>query len=100
MSIPVVLIFDVGKTNKKALLFDEQYKIVWEETTQLKETIDEDGFPCEDVDALTNWMRKKFSEILPGKNVEVKSVNFSGYGASFVHIDEAGNPVSPLYNYL
>ena len=41
---PVILIFDVGKTNKKALLFDEQYKLVFEESKQLTEIKDEDGF--------------------------------------------------------
>src|SRR5436190_11934058 len=100
MSIPVILIFDVGKTNKKALLFNEQYKLVWEETTQLKETVDEDGFPCEDVDTLTDWIQQKYSEILFRKDVDVKAVNFSGYGASFVYINKDGKPVTALYNYL
>jgi len=56
LKLPVILIFDVGKTNKKLLLFDEDYKIVYEQTVQLKEIEDEDGFPCEDVFALTNWI--------------------------------------------
>ena len=43
-SVPVILIFDVGKTNKKLLLFDEQYKVVFEESKQFTETTDEDGF--------------------------------------------------------
>ena len=29
-SIPVIAIFDVGKTNKKLFLCDSQYKIVYE----------------------------------------------------------------------
>ncbi|HEX4375027.1 MAG TPA: FGGY-family carbohydrate kinase, partial [Puia sp.] len=29
-----------------------------------------------------------------------KAINFSAYGASFVYIDENGNPLTPLYNYL
>jgi len=51
--VPVIAIFDVGKTNKKVLLFDEQYKVVYEQSQQLDETKDEDGFPCENVSALT-----------------------------------------------
>ena len=58
--IPVIAIFDVGKTNKKLLLFDEQYKLVYEESKQLLETKDEDGFPCEDVNALTEWVKRFF----------------------------------------
>jgi len=96
----VIVIFDVGKTNKKILLFDEQYKLLQEESTQLKETTDEDGFPCEDVNLLTKWVQQKFSEILLRKDIDVKAVNFSAYGASFVHLDEGSNVVTPLYNYL
>jgi sugar (pentulose or hexulose) kinase len=90
----------VGKTNKKILLFDELYKLIHEETRQLEETTDEDGFPCEDVNALTNWVRQKFSEILLNQDIDVKAVNFSAYGASFVHLDDELNIATPLYNYL
>ncbi len=100
MKLPVILIFDVGKTNKKVLLFDEQYKLLQEESIQLKETTDEDGFPCEDVNLLTKWVKQKFSEILLRKDIDVKAVNFSAYGASFVHLDEESNIITPLYNYL
>jgi L-fuculokinase len=100
MKLPAILIFDVGKTNKKVLLFDEQYKLLQEESITLKEIADEDRFPCEDVNALTKWIQRKFSEILLRKDIDVKAVNFSAYGASFVHLDGRSNIVAPLYNYL
>ncbi len=100
MKLPVILIFDVGKTNKKALLFDEQYNLVYEEATHLQETADEDGYPCEDVNALTTWLIIKFAEITNNAAYDVKAVNFSGYGASFVNLGADGRPVTPLYNYL
>ena len=31
---------------------------------------------------------------------EIKAINFSAHGASFVNVDENGKPVTPLYNYL
>ncbi|HEY7162890.1 MAG TPA: FGGY family carbohydrate kinase, partial [Acidobacteriota bacterium] len=95
---PVVLIFDIGKTNKKVLLFDQQYKLLFDESIQIEETTDEDGFPCEDVNALTKWVQQKFSEVLSRKDIDVKAVNFSAYGASFVHLDEELNVATPLYN--
>jgi sugar (pentulose or hexulose) kinase len=98
--IPVIAIFDVGKTNKKLLLFDEQYKLVHEQSQQLNETIDEDGFACEDVHALTQWIRHSFDALLEDKCFAVKAVNFSAYGASFVYLDEALHVFLPLYNYL
>ena len=49
---PVIAIFDVGKTNKKLFLFDEQYKMVYERTAKFNETTDEDGDPCENLESL------------------------------------------------
>ncbi len=96
----VIAIFDVGKTNKKLLLFDEQYKIVHEASRQFDELKDEDGFPCENVDELTNWLKESFAEIRSDKRFKIKAVNFSAYGASFVYLDKDGKVLLPLYNYL
>ncbi len=98
--IPSIAIYDVGKTNKKLILFDEQYRLVYEESIQLPETKDEDGFPCEDVVALTTWVKNRFAQIQADPQFEIKAVNFSGYGASFVFLDENRNIILPIYNYL
>lgn len=96
----IIAIFDIGKTNKKLLLFDEQYKLVHEQSTQLKETMDEDGFDCEDVTALTKWVNDSFDKILHDERFIIKAVNVSAYGASFVYLDDEGKVILPLYNYL
>ncbi|MDQ6763897.1 MAG: FGGY family carbohydrate kinase [Bacteroidota bacterium] len=98
--IPVIAIFDIGKTNKKLLLFDEEYKLVYEESKQLEEIRDEDGFPCEDVNALTHFVRDSFDNLLRDKRFEIKAVNFTAYGASFVYLDEGLNVLLHLYSYL
>lgn len=99
-AIPVILIFDVGKTNKKVLLFNEHYELVFEESIRLKEVHDEDGFPAEDIHALGSWVKSSLERILSKSEYNVKAINFSAYGASLVYIDEQGNPIPPLYNYL
>lgn len=96
----VIAIFDIGKTNKKLLLFDEHYKIVHEVSQQFSETTDEDGFPCEDVSALTQWIKDSFEAITKDERFSIKAVNFSGYGASFVYIDKDLKVIPPLSNYL
>jgi L-fuculokinase len=96
----VIAIFDVGKTNKKILLFNVQYQVVLEQSTQLPEMVDEDGFACEDVEALYKWLTTTFEQINTYTNFVIKAVNFTAYGASFVYINEYGNVVAPLYNYL
>jgi len=99
-AIPVIAIFDVGKTNKKLFLFDENYKIVFEKSARFIETVDEDGFPCENVESLRLSVFDSLSEVFRLKEFDIKAVNFSAYGASLVYVGEDGNPVCPLYNYL
>lgn len=100
MPTPVIAIYDVGKTNKKVFLLNEDYDIVYEKSSPFPEIQDEDGFTCDDVDALKEWIQGSFRELLQLKEFEIIAANFTGFGASFVHIDEAGKPVTPLYSYL
>jgi sugar (pentulose or hexulose) kinase len=98
--LPVIAIFDIGKTNKKLFLFDEQYKIVLEQGVNFPEIEDEDGDPCEDLEKLSSWIFLSLNEVLENKKFEIRAINFSAYGASFVYVDEEGKPLTPLYNYL
>lgn len=99
-AIPVIAIFDVGKTNKKLFLFDENYRIVFEKSARFTETEDEDGFPCENLESLRQSVSDSLQEISRLHQFDVKAVNFSAYGASFVFVDKDGQPLTPLYNYL
>jgi sugar (pentulose or hexulose) kinase len=96
----VIAIFDVGKTNKKLFLFNEQYQIVHEETVRIADTKDEDGDVCDDVNALTEWIHTSLDNVLSDGRFSIRAINFSSFGASFVHVDERGKPVVPLYSYL
>jgi len=98
--IPVVAVFDIGKTNKKLLLFDQFYNLVKENISQFEEIYDEDGFPCENLEALSAWLLREFQMLKGSQEYELKAVNFSTYGASLVHVDRNGKPVGYLYNYL
>lgn len=100
MSSPCVAIFDIGKTNKKLLVFNQDYQLVYQKQTPFEEIPDDDGFHGDDLQLLTNWMIDSLAELLNEGQFEIKALNFSTYGASFVHIDAQGKPVTPLYNYL
>lgn len=100
MPVPVIAVFDVGKTNKKLFLFDESYHIVFEKSIHLEETIDEDGDACEDVESLRSFILEGLKTVLASRDFTVRAVNFSAYGASFVHLDESGKIVGNLYSYL
>ena len=90
MKQKVTAVFDIGKTNKKFFLFDRKFKEVHKEYASFDEIEDEDGHPTEDIHALQNWLKKVFHKILKSDEFSVKAINFSTYGASFVHLDENG----------
>jgi L-fuculokinase len=94
------LILDIGKTNKKAFVFDEDYRVVFEKNDQIAETTDPDGYPCEDIDHLRQWIHETVTSVKNDARFRIGAANCTGYGASFVHLDEQHRVVAPLYNYL
>jgi L-fuculokinase len=74
--------------------------VVLEKSEQFNEAKDEDGFACEDLNKLTAWVQESLREMLADRSIRLQALNFSTYGASFVHIDAEGKPAAPLYNYL
>lgn len=99
MKQKVTAVFDIGRTNKKFFLFDKNYKEVYREYTSFEEIKDEDGYPTDNLAALQIWLKALFQRILNHEEFTIKAINFSTYGASFVNLDENGNPLTPLYNY-
>jgi len=51
------------------------------------------------VHVLSAWVKACFDEVSSFREFEVRAINFSSYGASFVHLGSNGKPVAPLYNY-
>lgn len=96
----VIAIFDIGKTNKKILLFDEQLQVVYQKEHKFPETTDDDGFECDDIVALERWMSGTLEHLADDNEYDVKAVNFSTYGATIVYLDSEGQRLTPVYNYL
>ncbi len=100
MAQSVTLIFDIGKTNKKLFLFDENLDEVYNEVARFDEIPDDEDFLSEDLTSLTNWIKESTDRILGNPRYDVRAINFSTYAASMVHLDENGNVIAPFYNYL
>jgi sugar (pentulose or hexulose) kinase len=100
MAQTVTLIFDIGKTNKKLFIFDENLNEISHEYIRFDEIPDDEGFMSEDLNALTQWIKDSTNIILSNSDYEVKAINFSTYGASMVHLGQEGNVIAPFYNYL
>ncbi len=100
MPTAVTAIFDIGKTNKKFFLFDENLNEIKEEYFKLPLIEDDDGFACDDLGAIVQWIKNAVESICNSPNYRLVGLNFSTYGATLVHLDKFGLPVTHLYNYL
>jgi sugar (pentulose or hexulose) kinase len=96
----VIAVFDIGKTHKKLLLFNEKYKIILQKERRFDTTMDEDGFECDDIEEIETWIKSSLEKVIGDEQYEIVAVNFSTYGASLMFLDENGERLTPVYNYL
>jgi sugar (pentulose or hexulose) kinase len=96
----IIAIFDIGKTNKKFLLFDSELKPVHQEEEKFDEILDDDGFTCDDIAKIEVWMQACLSGIIKTGIYTIKALNFTTYGASLMYLDGMGKRLTPVYNYL
>jgi sugar (pentulose or hexulose) kinase len=100
MKEKVIAIFDIGKTNKKILLFNYDLKLVYETEEKPGQTNDDDGFECDDIDFIEKWIRKSIVELVHSEIYDLTAINFATYGATLVYLDGQGRRLTPVYNYL
>lgn len=96
----IIAVIDIGKTNKKIFLFDENFEVISQNSTQFDEVIDDDGFPCDDIVAIENWIKNQILNIQKKGTFKIKAINFTTHGASLLYLDKEGKRITPLYNYL
>ncbi len=99
MKTNVTAIFDIGKTNKKILLFDDKLNVILQNEVKFKEVPDDDGFACDDIESLEKWIKESVNEFLHLEQYDLKAINFATYGATLVYLDKNGKRITPVYNY-
>jgi sugar (pentulose or hexulose) kinase len=100
MKEPVIAIFDIGKTNKKLILFNTDLKVVSETEQKFAEILDDDGFECDDIELIELWIKESLTNLVHSDKYDLESVNFATYGATIVFLDGDGKRLTPIYNYL
>lgn len=100
MKKEVIAVFDIGKTNKKLLLFDRSLNLVSESEEKFPAVKDEDGFECDDVERIEAWIKKSANELSVSEDFDLTALNFATYGATLVYTDSKGRRLTPVYNYL
>ncbi len=100
MKEKVIAVFDVGKTNKKILLFDFDLNLVSETEEKFPEITDDDGFECDDIGKIEKWISDSVRDLVNSGQNDLVAVNFATYGASLAYLDKKGSRITPIYNYL
>lgn len=96
---PIYVVFDIGKTNKKLILFDEDRQIISEHLHVCTDAHDEDGHACDHLPRLTQWVQAHWQALRENPLYAIKGLNFTAYGAAWVHLDTKGQAFLPLYSY-
>ncbi len=96
----MIAIFDIGKTNKKFLLFDTELNVVYKEEKIFDEIPDEDGFPGDDISNIEIWMQECITNTLGSDHYRIMAINYTTYGATLMYLDKHGERLTPVYNYL
>ncbi|MCK5467587.1 MAG: hypothetical protein KAI99_03740 [Cyclobacteriaceae bacterium] len=91
-----IAVIDIGKTNKKILIYDQQLKIVNEKTVRIPEIKDGDVL-FDDIEKLKLWILDSFSSF--SKKYNIKVISTSAHGGTYVLADDNGKSVVPQVAY-
>src|SRR5690625_7242826 len=92
-------IFDICKTNKNFMLFDQEFRVVFRQIITLEPAVDDDGDPCEDLDRLTDWIHQMLETTSRDHRFNIRHLNFATSGATLVHLNPQGEVLSSVYDY-
>ena len=89
-------IFDIGKTNLKAVVVDDKGDTVWQQQTANSAKTDGDYLAI-DCEFHWTWLKQQLSNAF--KTVGFHRINISTHGACAALVDEAGDLVLPVMDY-
>ena len=81
----VIAIFDIGKNKQKFLLFDSWLNVVHSEEKISGKVSDDDGFTCEDIEAIEAWMRSCLTAVVKDGKYIIKALNSAACRSGIVH---------------
>lgn len=91
-----IAVFDLGKTNKKLLIFDQNLDLLDQASTQIDEIENED-YKAEDAGQIFRWYQESLAGLSNKYNIRVISI--SSHGAAFVTLNEHGDLSLPPICY-
>ncbi len=92
-----IAVLDIGKTNKKLVLYDQDLKMIAGESTVIEE-YEKNNIRHDNLDKIEKWIirsLRKFARSYP----DIMSISITTHGATFVCLDEKGNVCLPEISY-
>ena len=91
-----IAVFDIGKTNKKLVIYDTNLQILNIEKTKIEEYVI-DNISYDNIKGIEGWILDKLKKNSSKYNIKVISI--SAHGATFTCIDENGELAIPELSY-
>jgi len=91
-----IIALDVGKTNKKIVVYDDEMRHLAFRIREIG-TIRVEGFDVEDVDAIFKWFLGELKEF--GRSFPIRVITVSAQGATAVCVGADGRPSLPPIAY-
>ena len=96
MAKDVIAVFDVGKTNKKVLIYDRTMNVLERRYRHFESEV-VDGVELEPLEAIQEWFLDTLKEL--SLEHHITSVGVTTHGATLVMLDEDGQVACPVVSY-
>ncbi len=90
-------IFDIGKTNLKSIVFDQQGSIVWSISRKNSSSTDSQRYLHFDIDEIWHWLLQSLKQA--SASFQISAINISTHGACAVLLDKNGEQILPVMDY-
>lgn len=91
----VIAVFDIGKSNKKFLIFSDDLKPIYSEVKRIDE-IEVNGLLCDDAGSITSWMKTALLEA--SRRWHIKALAITTFGATIANL-KGGSLRLPIISY-
>ena len=89
-------IFDIGKTNIKGYVLNEQSETVWTES-QTNTSVKGQDYTYIDIESVENWLLSALKKA--NQKFNISAINISTHGACAVLIDQENKLLMPVMDY-
>lgn len=93
----LVAVIDLGKTNKKIVLFDRKLQVIAARQANFPAKMGPDGILVEQIEAIWLWLTRELQALYRTHRFHALSV--TTHGATFAALDQTGRPCLPVIAY-